>query len=173
MIEKALVSMYAKKLNISFDEQKLRPHVIESNSFSKGLIMYLEQLKIQLNKDLGDSDAFAYTLQSYTELGSLVYPDPSYCYSLIPREVNCVDWESCLKQFVVNSSNEKSIIPIELQNGFNIKFGNVIASLVSLTLCETVGQYNEEKDHDWVSFEDCFGNDLNPKPYGLSAWYKK
>lgn len=118
--------MNVEKLNVTFDEKKLFIHVMKENSFSNGLIMYLEELKIQLKKELcHNADAFTFVLQTYIELGSLVYPDPSHCYSLIPREVNQIDWNEGLKNgFVANSSNPKLTILIELESCLNIKFGN-------------------------------------------------
>lgn len=93
---KLLIKEY-KEHNITefviFESERLKIKVEESNNFMRGLIAYLSEVDKQLNKISNNDELKSWAFQIIAELGTLIYPNPGTCYSLIPQDLKKINWE--------------------------------------------------------------------------------
>lgn len=91
-INKILKENGVNKHSIYFEPEVLQTFVYKHKAFSKGLIKYLDQLTNQLAEINIDNDLKLYIFQILAELGSLVFPNTSACYSLVPNDLKKINW---------------------------------------------------------------------------------
>lgn len=85
------------KANIQFEPAVLQTYIDQEKTFGKGLIAYLYFLEKQLDSAIIDAKKLKlYIFQILSELGSLVFPNTSACYSLVPNDLKKLDWESII-----------------------------------------------------------------------------
>jgi hypothetical protein len=101
-------------------------------------MIYLKELEEQLDTLTNDIVLKSKICQILSELGSLVYPNTGACYSLIPKDLQKINWEKIYDN--VNSKHfcEKTHEPIV---NILIPFKTVdchrtLSCLVAQTLCE-------------------------------------
>ena len=73
--------------SVEFNLERLQQFIDQEGTFGKGLIVYLQQLEKQLDLITDDKDLKLYIFQILSELGSLVFPNTSACYSIIPGDL--------------------------------------------------------------------------------------
>jgi hypothetical protein len=83
---------------IAFQPFVLQSYIDEKKSFSKGLIAYLMLLEKELDQISDDKNLKLLIFQMFTELGSLVFPNTSACYSIIPKDLKDLKWEEIIKK---------------------------------------------------------------------------
>lgn len=70
--------------DLEFNLKKLQQFINQEKSFGKGLIVYLKEFEKQLDQITDARNFKLYIFQIVSELGSLVFPNTSACYSIIP-----------------------------------------------------------------------------------------
>lgn len=105
----------------------------------RGLVLYLKELEEQLNQITDDKELQLYIFQIVSELGSLVFPNTSACYSIIPGDLKSIDWEQELKK-KKNINIVKDYPKIQqLINKFeNAEQNKTLVCLISICLCELI-----------------------------------
>jgi hypothetical protein len=79
---------------IEFNPAILQTIIDNKKSFSKGLIAYLQKLEKELETLISDNTELkCYILQMFIELGSLVFPNTTACYSIIPKDLKDLNWK--------------------------------------------------------------------------------
>lgn len=127
--------------SVEFNLEKLQQFIDQEGTFGKGLIVYLQQLEKQLDLITDDKDLKLYIFQILSELGSLVFPNTSACYSIIPGDLKRVKWDEKLQDFNNKIENKNCDIK-EIQSLLNIflskKYSETLACLVALCLCDVL-----------------------------------
>lgn len=73
--------------DLEFNLEKLQQLINQERTFGKGLIAYLKAFEKQLDDITDDKDFKLYIFQILSELGSLVFPNTTSCYSIIPNDL--------------------------------------------------------------------------------------
>ena len=127
--------------DIKFSLETLQQFIDQEGTFGKGLIVYLEQLEKQLDLITDDKNLKSYIFQILSEIGSLVFPNTSACYSIIPGDLKRIEWDEQLQDFnnkIENKNSDiKEIIPL-LNVFLSKKYSETLACLVSLCLCDVL-----------------------------------
>ena len=85
--------------SLEFNLEKLQQSINQEGTFGKGLIAYLKAFEKQLDEMTDDKDLKLYIFQILSELGSLIFPNTSACYSIIPSDLKKIKWEKILQEF--------------------------------------------------------------------------
>lgn len=139
--------------NTQFELDVLQTYVHQEKTFGKGLIAYLKVLENKLDQAIPNNKKLKLkVLQVLSELGSLVFPNPSACYSLVPSDLAQLDWKSILKtaQASVDEPTKQKL------NVFYVdeeRFGQTMRALIALSLCEVLTRAFKD-DRNWVVVEE-------------------
>lgn len=147
---------------IEFNLELLQQFINKEKSFGKGLVEYLKQLEKQLDQITDDKDLKMYMLQILSEMGSLVFPNTSACYSIIPNDLKELKWEELLQNFNDKIQHKNpDIVPL-LSVFLTHNYPQSVVCLVALCLCDVLvhslnkmngllvdedGQYVEQKEN--------------------------
>lgn len=143
-IKAALNKSGLRDCSISFDPEKLQTHIDNTKTFGKGLIAYLEELDNQLDNLDIETDLKLLIMQRFSEIGSLVFPNTSSCYALVPSDLKKIDWDllakSHIKTFKNKNKSEFAKIEVMLTAFTNCKLEKTVSCLISLCLCSVLIQ---------------------------------
>lgn len=127
--------------DLQFNLEELQQFINQKGTFGKGLIAYLKEFEKQLDQTTDDRDLKLYIFQIVSELGSLVFPNTSACYSIIPGDLKRVQWDERLQDFNNKIENKNSDIK-QIKSLLNIflskKYSETLACLVALCLCDVL-----------------------------------
>jgi hypothetical protein len=166
---------------IEFNPAILQTIIDNKKSFSKGLIAYLQKLEKELETLISDNTELkCYILQMFIELGSLVFPNTTACYSIIPKDLKDLNWKE-----IIDKHNHllKNIDPIHSKSNklllmdYDPKlFGCLVALSISKIMVNSVSKNmnslllnNDNKYKDFKS--DITESSLDTRPRVKSgAW---
>ena len=130
------------KSKIRFEPEIFQKYVDEKKTFGKGLVAYLEHLEKQLDQMIDDKDLKLYIFQILSELGSLVFPSTSACYSIIPNDLKQLKWEPIISKVSQKFEKENHSKISEVRTLLNVfldeKNPKTVYCLVSLCLCNVL-----------------------------------
>lgn len=139
---KQLLENASIKEDIIFRPEKLQEYVTKEKSFSKGLLAYLEFLEKEL-KIINSPSLELNILQVLSELGGLVFPNASACYSLIPKDLKILEWELIIDKLNIKfkktkTLNDKDDVMRMIALFVSNKHPQTVTCLVSLSLCKVL-----------------------------------
>lgn len=99
---------------------------------------YLRELENSLNALTDDTALKSKICQIMSELGSLVYPNTGACYSLVPKNLQKINWEKVYEIFCSKHFCEKTQEPIIsiLITFKNVDCHRTLSCIVAQTLCD-------------------------------------
>lgn len=110
---RALLSESGISASVEFNLEKLQQFINKEKTFGKRLVAYLKDFEKQLDEITDDKDLKLYIFQILSELGSLVFPNTTSCYSIIPGDLKKIQWEEKLQKFNDKMNNNPDIKDIE------------------------------------------------------------
>ena len=135
--------------SVEFNLDQLQQLINQEGTFGKGLVAYLKKLEKELDKITDDKDLKLLIFQIVSELGSLVFPNTSACYSIIPNDLKKIKWEDKLQAFnnVIENRNPdiKKIKPL-LNLFLTQKYPQSLVCLVALCLSEVLASSLNKKN---------------------------
>lgn len=82
-----VLEQHSIKADVQFKPERLQEFINQNKTFGKGLMAYLKSLEEQLDSALTNYQHLKLPiLQILAELGGLVFPNTSACYSLLGSE---------------------------------------------------------------------------------------
>jgi hypothetical protein len=138
-----LLDTHGIKSTLRFEPTVLQKYINEKKTFGKGLVAYLEHFDERLDQITDDKDLKLYLFQILSELGSLVFPNTSACYSIIPNDLKQFKWEQIIHQGNKQFKKKATISEIaKIQPLINVflsdKHPESVSCLVSLCLCNVL-----------------------------------